>query len=190
MKDRLTFDNLTEEQSQRAVSAFDLIEKKRKVFNRKYPGLDDDEIETEATDALLRAAVTYDPANTAKFKTYAGVCIENALLNLARAMQVKQKRGEVKLVTNTQWRTGDEGEDESEGVIAVDYEDPVSELIFNESMAILEDNCTGEELEILRMLTHGYKQGSIAKRLGITQGAASKKCARLKEKCARLLEYE
>lgn len=136
----------------------------------------------EGLVGLLNAARTYDPANGASFRTYAGVCISNRMIMAYRAAAGRKNDPLRNFVS-----LSDEGAD---GYPASDGgSDPEALLADRESFEAMcrkvESLLTPLELRVLRLYLGGGSYGEIARALSVPPKAADNALQRARLKLRR-----
>lgn len=150
----------------------------QKLVSRSAHGMltheDREDLTQEAQVLLYKAARTYDGDSGLTFGLYAGICIRNGLISLAR-----KRKKETECV---------DGDYDFSDIAVPDTTETVSE---EESALALMEKIRGRlserELAVFKYMTLDYKNSRIAKELGISPKAVENAVFRIKKKLRALL---
>lgn len=107
---------IAETRDDRIVSAVDLIPWQSMRFPRLPRGIDRDDLESAGQEALIHAATTFDPDAGTPWKSFARVCIRNAMRNVIATARSRRhspldiELDDGSLVPRADPRAGDPGE--------------------------------------------------------------------------------
>lgn len=140
--------------------------------------LETDDLCQEGLLGLLNAARTYDAANGAAFRTYAGVCVANRMIMAYRSALSRKNEP----LSNFVSLSGDEG-----GLaLGSDGLDPEDVLASSESVDLLwrriRSVLSDQELRVLKLYLSGYSYAEIAGKLAIAPKAADNALQRARTK--------
>lgn len=83
-------------------SAMDLVTWQSRRFSRLPSGITVDDLESAGNEALIHAATTWDPAMPTPWRSYARICLRNAMKNVvAKARSRRQVPLEIELEDGT-----------------------------------------------------------------------------------------
>ena len=136
-----------------------------------------DDIVSEGTVGLVKAAKSFDPTRKVKFSTYASRCITNEMLMFIRRLN-KQIPHEVSLYAPID--KDDDGHTlRYADILSDDENDPESSIYDTVVEAFLAKQ-NDIDREILEALRQGYKQKEIAEIVGIRQPTISRRMKKLR----------
>ena len=137
-----------------------------------------EDIISEGTVGLVKAANTYDPTKGVRFSTYASRCINNEMLMYIRRIN-KRTANEVSLYKVV--ARDEEGNNISYADILptdTNTEDCIAEVAMDDFMAQQKDI----DREIVAALRQGHTQKEVAAMVGLQQPTVSRRICKLKKK--------
>ena len=143
--------------------------------------IETDDLCQEGLLGLLNAARTYDSANRASFRTYAGVCIANRVIMAYRSASRKNKplNDFVSLSEEETPELPLDSLEQGDG-------DPEALLADRESMDLMwrkiEAELSSLELQVLQLYCSGYSYEEIAQTLSVTAKTADNALQRVRAK--------
>ena len=141
--------------------------------------LETDDLCQEGLLGLLNAARTYDAANGAAFRTYAGVCVANRMIMAYRSALSRKNEP----LSNFVSLSGDGNPGLPFGTGGWDPEDMLAnsegvDLLWKRIRSVLSDR----ELRVLRLYLSGYSYAEIAGKLSVSPKAADNALQRARSK--------
>lgn len=131
--------------------------------------LETDDLCQEGLLGLLRAAQTFDPANGASFRTYAGVCVTNRIVSARRSSSGRRHDP----MSNFVSLSGDDAPDYPADELSADPEAALDEREDLRSLwSSIEKLLTPMEQRVLRFYLSGCGYREIAGKLSIPEKAA------------------
>lgn len=135
---------------------------------------DRDDLVSEGILGLMNAVATYSPGRGASFSTYAGVCVNNRMLNALKKSAMISKREEPLDETDPEKAPGDSPEE-----IVMDRE--WLDEIFSE----MSENFSETEKRVFVMYLNGLSYSEISEKLALDRKSVDNALARVRRKLRR-----
>ncbi len=144
---------------------------RREASRAVYPGLDFEDAVQEGMIGLYKAVQTYKPEEEASFKTYATVCIHNAVASAGKIARAK-KHGPL----NSSRPITDEPSTYGPEDIAIQKEQ------YQNALKRIATKLSSFEQQVLKLYLEGKPYSEIAEICGTTQKAVDNAMQRLRRK--------
>ncbi|MBQ8135397.1 MAG: sigma-70 family RNA polymerase sigma factor [Clostridia bacterium] len=141
-----------------------------------HSGLENDDLFQEGMIGLHNAVKTFDPYNTASFRTYAGVCIRNHLISVIRAANSNKNR------INSYTVPLSDQTDEPASAVTEPENVVVAKENVRELWVQIEKKLSDTEKQVLFGHLDGRSYSEIANKLGITAKSCDNAMQRVRHK--------
>lgn len=155
-------------------------------------GADNDDLVQEGMIGLFKAIRSFDMTKDAKFKTFAGTCINNQILNAIKKANSRRNQVLNESVSMSNSAEQDESLTLGDILVAPSDDEPEKSVVLSEMLEHLNKDSEGvfspleRQVLILKMQGHSYQE--IAKLLGKTPKSIDNALTRIKEKVTKILE--
>lgn len=175
-----------------------LIEKYKGFVRQKAKayfivGADSDDVIQEGMIGLYKAIISFNKEREANFKTYAGVCVTNQILNAIKAAEREKNQPLNESVSlNTPEGEDSKGMNLSDRLKGSNDDEPEKKVLMAEIMREIQDPdmeiFSSLERQVLAYKLAGYGYKEIADKLGKTPKTIDNAAQRLKRKITDYLE--
>jgi len=195
----LTDEQLLSMAQEGSETAAEILIEKYKGFVRQKAkayyivGADSDDVIQEGMIGLYKAIISFDKSKEANFKTYAGVCVNNQILNAIKAAEREKNQPLNESVSlNATDDNNSDGRELSERLMSSNDDEPEKKFLLEEIMKELQDPekeiFSSLERQVLVFKLAGYDYKEIAAKLDKSPKAIDNAAQRIKRKITEYLE--